>query len=105
MAEDYYWVDCMTAEGTCMRFHLLWQRMPEKAESDGNCHPMHVRGLDYTPLDPDIIRECYKFMYAPSVDEEINPLLYQPWCKNVHCSQIQPENLCKCLIPFRVPVM
>ena len=43
MAKDYYWEDCMTTEGTCARFHLLWQRTTDKVESDEeDCCPICI---------------------------------------------------------------
>ena len=39
-------------------------------DSDGDNHPIH------NPLKPCIIRECYKFLHAPSQDGEISTVTY-----------------------------
>jgi hypothetical protein len=96
MGKDYYWEDCAMADGSCTRFHLLWWKQDDLVETDEeDCRPIRVKGPDYNPLTPDIIRERYKFVCVLSEGEDIDPVLYQAWCRSQYHSQIQPTSLCK----------
>lgn len=97
MGTDYYWEDRMMTDGSCARFHLLWRKKHnDSVETDEeDFRPRRVKGPEYNPLTPDIIRERYKFMCAPSEGEDIDPILYQARHASQYRMQIRPTNLCK----------
>lgn len=72
MGRMFYWEDVMDL-GNSLRIHFLWRPKAVDHDSDED-EPHH--GKANRPLNPDIIRERYKFTCAPSLGDDIDPLLY-----------------------------
>ena len=96
LTRKFYWEDCPISEGTgCARIFFLWRRREEE-EEDGseNSDRFLPRGADYRPLEVEILRERHKFACAPSLGEEVDPILHKRRQENVPSPCIRlPENI------------
>ena len=89
MQDECYWEDYVYDGGGHFRFYLQW-RLQKSSEADESENEQAYETSRYAPLHPDIIRERYKFICAPSHGDDISPLTYN----RVHpqsLGQIRPD--------------
>ena len=78
MSKECYWEDIIIGGGSgCVRIHHLWRKK-------------QLDSREYTPFPPDIIRERYKFKFAPCEGDVYDTVTYK-WSRDCRRSQIRPN--------------